>query len=136
MRIEAGGVPHQARIEELRGEYGEQYDRTEGDGADAGLDGRHGTELHQRAQQRFHEDVDHRPAADPGDDVVEARALDQPERRARLGGEQHRRQQHDAEPDQLEQRHQDAGKKHQQRQRIHMRGKQFLDAAQDRARLA
>ena len=26
-------------------------------------------------EERFHEDVDHRPAADPGDDVVELRTL-------------------------------------------------------------
>ena len=104
--------------------------------ADAGLDGDRAAELDQRAQQRFHEDVDHRPAADPGDDV---------DRAACARAAARRRPPRDrpswvaismtAEADQLEHRHQDAGEEHQQRQRIHPRGQQLLDAAQDGAGL-
>ena len=48
--VAAGGVPHQARIERLGGEDGDEHHGAEGERADAGLDGDGAAELHQRAQ--------------------------------------------------------------------------------------
>src|ERR1700741_2143234 len=66
--------PDEPRVEAHRGEHGEPHDRGEGEGARAGLDVRERPGLHQRRQDRDHEDVEHRPAADELHHAIGARA--------------------------------------------------------------
>src|ERR1700730_17080005 len=55
-------VPHQPRVEGLGREHCQDHDGAKGEGAGAGLDRDHRAERDQRAEQRFHENVDHRTA--------------------------------------------------------------------------
>ena len=71
-------IPHQTGIETFRGQHRQDHDAGEGDGADAGLYRGEVAKLDQADQDRDHEHVDHRPAADEFDDAVEHRAVAQP----------------------------------------------------------
>ena len=60
--------------------------------------------------------------------MIEASAIAQPAGAAGLDRDQHHR-----EPDELQDRHQNAGAEHQRGERIFARRHQFFDAAEDRA---
>src|SRR5882672_12954694 len=98
------GIPDQARIEAGRRHHRQHHHRAEGERRRPGAHARERSELHHGDEQRDHEDVEHRPAADRLDQAIEARALVRPP----VGAELHREEQHH-EADDLGQRHQDAG---------------------------
>src|SRR3984893_9938664 len=82
-------VPHQPRVEGLGREHCQDHDSAKGEGAGAGLDRDHRAERDQRAEQRLHENVDHRPAPDETYDVIEPGAVAQPSRAGGLDRDQH-----------------------------------------------
>ena len=81
MGLRSGGsaarIPHQARIEGDDGEHGQHHDGSEAGRAHLGIDLGELVETDQRHQDRDHEDVDHRPAADEVDDAEGAGAEDE-----------------------------------------------------------
>ena len=97
-------APDQSWIKALRGKHGEGNRQREGHGGGPGMDRGEKAQLHKRRQDRHHEHVDHRPAADRPDHPEEGRAIAQSPRPAGLGGEQHGDQ-----ADQLEHGDDDAG---------------------------
>lgn len=109
-RILGRSIPHQSRVERFRAEHCQDYDAAERDRSDPRSDRDHRTEHDERPEQRFHEDIDHRPAADKRDDAIKPRAITQPDDAPRL-----RCRQHEGKADELQPRHQNAGKKHQSR---------------------
>ena len=77
------GIPDETRVERARRQHRQHDDRAERDRRRSHPDCRQAAQLHQRADDRRHEDVGHRPPADPLDQTVKARALEAAPRQRR-----------------------------------------------------
>src|ERR1700722_7600190 len=71
-------IPHQPRIKCLRREHRKDHYATECQCSYTMSDRNDIAELHKCSKQRLHEDVNHRPAADPAHDMVQSRSIAQP----------------------------------------------------------